>query len=58
MPLARVAAVRDSIGRLLAAESRPDTQRVGRLNALSFILRTNEAPQAAHLARQALQLAQ
>jgi signal transduction histidine kinase len=58
MPLARVAAVRDSIGRLLAAEPRPDTQRVGRLNALSFILRTNEAPQAAHLARQALELAQ
>jgi signal transduction histidine kinase len=50
--------VHDSIGRLLAAEPRSDTQRVGRLNALSFILRTNEAPQAARLARQALGLAQ
>jgi signal transduction histidine kinase len=57
LPLARVAAVRDSIGRLLAAETRPDTLRVGRLNALAFILRTNEAPQAERLAHQALALA-
>ncbi|MDJ0366164.1 histidine kinase [Hymenobacter sp. H14-R3] len=57
-PLAQVAAVRDSIGRLLVAEPRRDTTRVGRLNALSFILRTNEAPQSQYLARQALALAQ
>jgi len=57
LPLARVVAVRDSIERLLAAESRADTLRVGRLNALSFILRTNEAAQAQRLARQALVLA-
>jgi len=50
--------VRDSIGRLLAAEPGLDTLRVGRLNALSFILRTNEAVQAQGLARQALGLAQ
>jgi signal transduction histidine kinase len=58
VPLARVAAVRDSIGHLLAADTRPDTLRVGRLNALAFILRTNEAPRAESLARQALKLAQ
>ena len=58
LPLARVAAVRDSIGRLLAAEPKRDTTRVGRLNALAFILRTNEAPQSQRLARQALALAQ
>ena len=57
LPLVRVATVRDSIGHLLAAEPRPDTLRVGRLNALAFILRTNEAPQARRLARQALALA-
>jgi signal transduction histidine kinase len=57
MPLAQVAVVRDSIGRLLAAEPRPDTTRVGRLNALAFMLRTNEPPQAQRLARQALVLA-
>lgn len=38
-------------------ESSPDTLRVGRLNALAFILRTSEAPQAELLARQALTLA-
>jgi signal transduction histidine kinase/tetratricopeptide (TPR) repeat protein len=54
MPLARVAVVRDSIKQLLATEPRLDTTRVGRLNALSFLLRTNEAPQAQRLARQAL----
>ena len=58
MPLARVAAVRDSIERLLAAQPQLDTQRVSRLNALAFILRTNEAEQAEHLARQSLALAQ
>jgi signal transduction histidine kinase len=57
VPLARVATVRDSLERLLAAQPRPDTQRVSRLNALAFILRTNEAPQAERLARQALALA-
>ncbi|GAB3635485.1 hypothetical protein GCM10027422_10750 [Hymenobacter arcticus] len=56
--MAQVAVVRDSIRRLLAAEPRLDTTRVGRLNALSFILRTNEAPQSQRLARQALALAQ
>lgn len=58
LPLARVAVVRDSIGHLLTAELRPDTLRVGRLNALAFLLRTNEAPRAQLLARQALALAQ
>jgi signal transduction histidine kinase len=57
VPLPRVATVRDSLGRLLAAQPRSDTQRVSRLNALAFILRTNEAPQAERLARQALALA-
>lgn len=57
MPLARVATVRDSIERLLAAQPQPDTQRVSRLNALAFLLRTNEAGQAERLARQSLRLA-
>lgn len=56
--LARMAVLRDSIGRLLAAQPRSDTQRVGRLNALAFLLRTNEAPQAERLSRQAVGLAQ
>jgi tetratricopeptide (TPR) repeat protein len=56
--LTRVAQVRDSIGRLLQDEPRLDTLCVGRLNALSFILRTNEAPQAKRLAQQSLALAQ
>lgn len=58
VPLARMVVMRDSIERLLAAQPRPDTQRVGRLNILAFILRTNEAPQAERLARQAVALAQ
>lgn len=58
LPLVRVAVVRDSIGHLLAAGLRRDTLRVGRLNALAFLLRTNEAPRAQLLARQALALAQ
>jgi signal transduction histidine kinase len=58
LPLARVAVVRDSIGRLLLAEPRPDTLRVRRLNTLSFLLRTNEALQAQRFAQQALALAQ
>ncbi|TDN36255.1 tetratricopeptide repeat protein [Hymenobacter sp. UV11] len=58
LPLARLAVVRDSLGRLLAADPRPDTLRVVRLNTLAFALRTNEAPQAQRLARQALALAQ
>jgi signal transduction histidine kinase len=57
LPLARVAVVRDSISRLLLAEPQLDTLRVSRLNALSFLLRTNEAPQAQRLAQQALALA-
>lgn len=57
VPLARVATVRDSIGRLLVAQPRLDTQRVSRLNALAFILRTNEAGEAERLARQSLALA-
>ena len=57
MPLARVATVRDSIERLLAAQPRLDTQRVTRLNALAFLLRTNEAGPAERLARQSLALA-
>ncbi|MGI4762570.1 MAG: histidine kinase [Janthinobacterium lividum] len=57
VPLARVATVRDSLGRLLAAQPQADTQRVSRLNALAFLLRTNEAPQAERLARQSLALA-
>jgi hypothetical protein len=56
--LTRVAQVRDSIGRLLQAEPRLDTLRVSRFNALSFILRTNEAPQAKCLVQQSLALAQ
>jgi tetratricopeptide (TPR) repeat protein len=57
--LTRVAQVRDSIGRLLQDEPRLDTLRVmSRLNTLSFILRTNEAPQAKRLAQQSLALAQ
>jgi signal transduction histidine kinase/tetratricopeptide (TPR) repeat protein len=57
VPLARVATVRDSIERLLAAQPRLDTQRVSRLNALAFLLRTNEAVPAERLARQSLALA-
>ncbi|MGI4864745.1 MAG: histidine kinase [Janthinobacterium lividum] len=57
-PLARQAVVRDSLTRLLAADRRADTTRVLRLNALSFLLRTNEAPRSQQLARQALPLAQ
>ena len=57
VPLARVATVRDSIERLLVAQPRPDTQRVSRLNALAFLLRTNEAGPAERLARQSLALA-
>jgi len=57
VPLARVPAVRDSIARLLAAGPQPDTLRVTRLNALAFILRNSEAPQAERLGRQALALA-
>lgn len=58
VPLARMVVIRDSIGRLLATQPRLDTQRVGRLNALAFLLRTNEAPEAERLARRALALAQ
>ncbi|MVN77471.1 hypothetical protein GO988_14135 [Hymenobacter sp. HMF4947] len=58
LPLARVAVMRDSISRLLATDLRPDTLRVSRLNTLAFALRTNEAPLAQRLARQALALAQ
>lgn len=58
VPLARVATVRDSLGRLLAAQPRPDIQRVSRLNALAFLLRTNEAEPAERIARQVLALAQ
>jgi signal transduction histidine kinase len=58
LPLARVVVVRDSITRLLATDLRPDTLRVRRLNILAFALRTNEAPHAQRLARQALTLAQ
>jgi signal transduction histidine kinase len=58
LPLARVALVRDSIGHLLQSEPRLDTLRVNRLNTLSFLLRTNEAPQAQRLAQQAVTLAQ
>lgn len=58
LPLARVVVVRDSIERLLAAEPQPDTVRVVRLNALAFLLRSNEAPRAEQLAEQALELAQ
>jgi signal transduction histidine kinase len=57
VPLARVATVRDSIERLLAAQPQLDTQRVTRLNALAFLLRTNEAGPAERLARQSLALA-
>lgn len=57
VPLVRVPAVRDSIARLLAARPQPDTLRVTRLNALAFILRNSEAPQAERLGRQALGLA-
>ncbi len=57
LPLARLAVVRDSLGRLLATERRPDTLRVVRLNTLAFALRTNDAPEAQRLARQALGLA-
>ena len=57
MPLARVATVRDSMEHLLAAQPRLDTQRVSRLNALAFLLRTNEAGPAERLARQSLALA-
>lgn len=57
VPLVRVPAVRDSIARLLAAQPQADTQRVSRLNALAFILRNSEVPQAEALARQALRLA-
>jgi signal transduction histidine kinase len=58
LPLARLAVVRDSLGRLLATNRRPDTLRVVRLNTLAFALRTNDAPQARLLARQALVLAE
>jgi signal transduction histidine kinase len=58
LSLARLAVVRDSLGQLLAADRRPDTLRVLRLNTLAFALRTNDAPQAQLLARQALRLAQ
>ncbi len=58
VPLARMTVMRDSIGRLLATQPRLDTQRVGRLNSLAFLLRTNAAPEAERLARQALALAQ
>ncbi|RZK54375.1 MAG: hypothetical protein EOO59_11500, partial [Hymenobacter sp.] len=58
LPLARLAVVRDSLGRLLATDHRPDTLRVVRLNTLAFALRTNDAPEAQRLARQALALAQ
>ncbi|RYZ50956.1 MAG: tetratricopeptide repeat protein, partial [Sphingobacteriales bacterium] len=57
LPLARLVVVRDSLGRLLAADHRPDTLRVVRLNTLAFALRTNDAPQAQRLAQQALALA-
>ena len=58
LPLARLAVVRDSLGRLLATDRRPDTLRVVRLNTLAFALRTNDAPQAQRLAKQGLALAQ
>ncbi len=58
VPLIRMTVMRDSIGRLLAIQPRLDTQRVGRLNSLAFLLRTNAAPEAERLARQALALAQ
>lgn len=57
LPLARQAVVRDSLTRLLAAAPRADTLRVLRPNALSFLLRTNEAPRSRQLAAEGLPLA-
>ncbi|WP_210519308.1 tetratricopeptide repeat-containing sensor histidine kinase [Hymenobacter terricola] len=57
LPLKRLVVVRDSLGRLLATERRPDTLRVVHLNTLAFVLRTNDPPQAQALARQGLALA-
>jgi signal transduction histidine kinase len=57
VPLARQCVLRDSLGYLLARDTRPDTLRVVRLNTLAFVLRTNEAAQALASARQALALA-
>jgi signal transduction histidine kinase len=57
LPLKRLAVVRDSLSRLLAHDTRPDTQRVGRLNTLAFALRVNAADSSLVLARQALRLA-
>ncbi|MFD2720057.1 ATP-binding protein [Hymenobacter monticola] len=57
LPLKRLAVVRDSLNRLLARDTRPDTQRVGRLNTLAFALRVNAADTSLLLTRQALRLA-
>lgn len=57
LPLARLAVVRDSLGHLLARDTRPDTLRVGRLNTLAFALRVNAAEESLALTRQALRLA-
>lgn len=57
LPLARVAVVRDSLQRLLATQPGRDTLRTNRLNALSFLLRTNEDLQSRRLAQEALRLA-
>ncbi|MDO7845915.1 histidine kinase [Hymenobacter sp. M29] len=57
LPLKRLAVVRDSLGRLLAHDTRPDTQRVSRLNTLAFALRVNAADTSLLLTRQALRLA-
>ena len=57
LPLARLAVVRDSLNRLLTHDTRPDTQRVSRLNILAFALRVNAADTSLILARQALRLA-
>ena len=57
LPLARLAVVRDSLTHLLAAQPRPDTLRVQRLNTLAFALRLSDPAAARPLAWQALALA-
>ncbi|WP_342296408.1 histidine kinase [Hymenobacter segetis] len=57
LPLARLRVVRDSLSHLLARDTRPDTQRVSRLNTLAFALRMNAADESLALTRQALRLA-
>jgi signal transduction histidine kinase len=57
LPLARLRVLRDSLGQLLARDTRPDTLRVSRLNALAFALRVNAADTSRQLTRQALRLA-